>query len=98
MNETNNNDVVKIAKIVSIVLASAAVIMFLALSVVIYRFSERNPILYEHNYGNLSSVGQSVATGMKETGRFESDIASSLTRKKNPGYKFFEDVSRRHQK
>ncbi len=101
-NERYSTDVYTITKIVSVIFAILAVVLFLSLSVVIYKFSERRPDLYQYNYEGLSNVGQVVATGMRNTGKVETDIARSVSGRgrfeNNSGYNIFDDISGRHTK
>ncbi len=101
-NERYTTDIYTITKVVSGIFAVLAVVLFLSLSVVIYRFSEERPDLYQYNYEGLSNVGQAVATGMRNTGKVETDIARSVSgsgRMKNTsGYNIFDDISDRHTK
>jgi len=101
--EIDSEDIEKYVKKISIGLAVFAVLLFLILSGVVFKYSQREPILYNYNYRQLSSTGQVVADSMQKTGEVEDSILNNKnafrnTKNKNNKNAFFDEVSKRHKK
>ncbi|WP_318677235.1 hypothetical protein [Treponema sp.] len=85
-------------KIISIALASLAVITWLVCSVIIFKYKEKNSTDYEIHFALLNEPQQAICTGLEKTGAIEASIgdAFSVNRRKSDS-KFFEDISNIHK-
>ena len=92
----NQIQLYKNVKGIAIFIVVIAVVMFLYLSLKLYRFKVQNTAVYEARFSVLNAYEKTVATAMEKTGEVEDKITSRPERK--GGYNIFDDISNSHKK
>lgn len=98
----DSDEVLKTVKRIALVLVGIAVVLFLYLSSLVFKYSQENTIEYELKYSMLSPSGKAVATSMQKTGEVEDSVLTNKrafrNTKEGKSNAFFDSVSRRHKK
>lgn len=92
-----DSELYNLIKKISIILAVAAVILFMVASRKIYKFSIDEPVLYEFRFEQLNPYEKGITKAMEKTGSVQDKTLFKRTRKSKSSYDFFDDVSRKHK-
>ena len=100
---TIDSDVVmKYARRISLALCAFALLLFLILSGVVFKFSVNRPDRYFWNYQQMTAPGQAVVSSMRKTGEVEDSVLNNKnafrnTKKNSKKNAFFDSVSNKHR-
>ena len=94
--------VLRIAKRIALSIVAFAVLLFLILSGMVFKFSRDHSLQYELKYSMMNPSGKAVATSMRKTGEVEDTILYNRKafRGGEGGVKnnaFFDAVSQNHK-
>ncbi|BDC95501.1 hypothetical protein [Treponema saccharophilum] len=98
----DDEKVMRCARRISLSLVALAVLLFLVLSGMVFKFSTEHALEYEMKYNMMNASGKAVASSMRKTGEVEDSLLNNKnafrnTKKNGKNNAFFDEVSRKHR-